>query len=83
MIELLYSQREPGYRFLFPYTNREWHRKLKKIVTEESTSELNKKWRVYAYGTSRDIETYIQLYLIDLRQGNSIRVGKETIRERK
>lgn len=75
LIDLLYFQRDKHYKFLFP------DKRFKKLAIERSTSPLNKKWKVYSDTHARDINEYISLYLIDLRQGIHIRNAVDLMRE--
>lgn len=74
LIEFLYPYRSENYEFLFSRHNNDFNKRLNSLVINKSGSELNKKWRVYDYGTVSDIEDYIELYLIDLREGNYIKI---------
>lgn len=75
LIEILYSHRNINHVFLFPYKNNDYHKNvLRKLAEKRSTHELNKKWKIYSATHSPDIEDYIELYLIDLRQGNCMKV---------
>ena len=84
LIDLLYPHRNAGYEFLFPYSerNNSFNDILKKLSVDRSNHRTNKKWRIYSATQHLDIEEYIELYLIDLRQGNYVREGKELMRAR-
>lgn len=81
LINLLYPHRSKHYEFLLHFSNNDdFDRVLKKLDKDRSTYKSNKKWKVYSAIHPPDIEEYIELYLIDLRQGNYVRLGLETIR---
>jgi len=84
LIEILYPHRNAGYEFLFPYSERNnpFNDILKKLSVDRSNHRTNKKWRIYSATQPSDIEEYIELYLIDLKQGNYVREGKELMRAR-
>ncbi len=75
LINLLYLHRNEDYGFLFPHKNNKYHNNvLKKLAERRSIRELNKKWKIYSATHSPDIEDYIELYLIDLRKGDHVKV---------
>lgn len=73
LVELLYSHRDEDYTFLFPFSDSEFDRKIRNLTMHKSTSSKNEKWHVYSFLNPSDISEYIELYLIDLRQGNRVR----------
>ena len=79
LVELLEPHITEDYRFLPTYGNSQFDKKLKELSKDKSNSPKNKKWNIYSMLTSADIEEYLQLYLIDLKRGNLVRIGKETI----
>lgn len=84
LIELLYPHRNKDYGFLFSCSNKNdnLNRILNKLDKDRSTQSVNKRWKIYSAIHHLDIEEYIELYLIDLRQGNYVRLGIETMRTR-
>lgn len=82
LIEILCHHKNSKYVFLSSFPNYYSKTVLKKLDMDRSNSQLNKKWKVYSATHPPDIEEYIELYLIDLRQGNYVREGKELMRAR-
>ena len=80
LIDLLYPHKNSEYVFLSSFSNYYGETVLKRLDMDRSKSQLNKKWKVYSATHPPDIEEYIELYLIDLRQGNYVREGKELMR---
>ena len=80
LIDLLYPHRDEHHKFLFPETDDDFGRMFKRLAKDRSTDKLNKKWRVHSGTHAPDIEDYIELYLIDLRQGNYVRNALDLMR---
>ena len=75
LAEMLYAFRAGAYEFLAAFNDNDHDNKaLMKLDKKRSTHKLNKKWKVYSSTHTADIEDYIELYLIDLRQGNHLKV---------
>ena len=80
LVDLLYTNRNEEYVFLAASKNIGYDNDvLKRLAEKRSTHNLNKKWKVYSAIHAPDIEEYIELYLIDLRQGNYVKVCEPNI----
>jgi len=64
--------RGDGFKFLFPYENDNFVRKIE--LWPENVLDTNKKWGVYSALRASDVADYIELYFIDLRRGNNFKV---------
>ena len=75
LIDLVWANRNSGTCLLSAYDGQN-DDVLKRLAERRSVHDLNKKWNVRSAMHASDIEEYMGLYLLDLRQGRLMTVSE-------